>query len=159
MIRKLTEKDFDEAINVICTSFLTVAEEFNITKDNAPAFTAFATDKNKLRTWMFEQNRPMYGYFDDGKMIGYYNLMIKDKECELGSLSVLPEYRHGGIGGRLLKHAIDTAREQHCEVMNLGIVEENTVLRQWYERNGAVHTGTEKFDFFPFTCGYMKISL
>ena len=24
-----------------------------------------------------------------------------------------------------------------------------------YEQNGAVHTGTKKFDFFPFTCGYM----
>ena len=39
------------------------------------------------------------------------------------------------------------------------IVEENTVLRKWYERNGAVHIGTEKFDFFPFTCGYMRIAL
>ena len=28
-------------------------------------------------------------------------------------------------------------------------------LRNWYEDNGAVHTGTKKFDFFPFTCGYM----
>ena len=28
-----------------------------------------------------------------------------------------------------------------------------------YEQQGAVHTGTEKFDFFPFTCGYMKIPL
>ena len=39
--------------------------------------------------------------------------------------------------------------------MNIGIVEENTKLRKWYEQNGAVHTGTKKFDFFPFTCGYM----
>ena len=44
-------------------------------------------------------------------------------------------------------------------MMKLSIVEENTVLRKWYERNGAVHTGTEKFDFFPFTCGYMEINL
>jgi N-acetylglutamate synthase-like GNAT family acetyltransferase len=33
------------------------------------------------------------------------------------------------------------------------------VLRKWYEGYGAIHTGTEKFDFFPFTCGYMKIML
>ncbi len=43
--------------------------------------------------------------------------------------------------------------------MRLSIVEENRVLRSWYERNGAVHTGTEKFSFFPFTCGYMTIDL
>ena len=97
MIRKLTESDFTEAVTVICKSFMTVAEEFNITKDNAPAFTAFATDETKLGTWMFDQKRPMYGYFDNGKMVGYYNLMIKDRECELGSLSVLPEYRHTSV--------------------------------------------------------------
>ena len=25
-----------------------------------------------------------------------------------------------------------------------------------YEDNGAVHVGAQKYDFFPFTCGYMK---
>ena len=35
-------------------------------------------------------------------------------------------------------------------------VEENTVLRKWYESFGAVHIGTKKFDFFPFTCGYLQ---
>ena len=54
---------------------------------------------------------------------------------------------------------MEMAREQNCGEMKLSIVEENTVLRKWYERNGAVHTGTEKFDFFPFTCGYMEINL
>lgn len=43
--------------------------------------------------------------------------------------------------------------------MNIGIVEENIVLRSWYEKYGFVHTGTEKFDFFPFTCGYMEKQL
>ena len=43
--------------------------------------------------------------------------------------------------------------------MNIGIVEENTLLRTWYEDNGFVHIGTKKFDFFPFTCGYMKRDL
>jgi predicted GNAT family N-acyltransferase len=77
----------------------------------------------------------------------------------IGRVVVLPEYRHRGIGGKLLQHAAETAKEHHCRVMNLSIVEENTVLRKWYERYGAVHTGTEKYDFFPFTCGYMKICL
>ena len=41
-----------------------------------------------------------------------------------------------------------------CGVMKLSIVEENTALRHRYEAYGFVHTGTDKFDFFPFTCGY-----
>lgn len=36
------------------------------------------------------------------------------------------------------------------------IVEENNVLKKWYESFGFVHIGTQKFDFFPFTCGYME---
>ena len=40
-----------------------------------------------------------------------------------------------------------------------GIIEENAVLRKWYEKNGAIHIGTKKFDFFPFTCGYLKKSV
>lgn len=34
-----------------------------------------------------------------------------------------------------------------CSVMNIGIVEENTKLRRWYEENGAKHIGTVKYDF------------
>ena len=159
MIRKLTENDLEEAVNVIRSSFMTVAEEFNITKENAPAFTAFATDMDRLRTWMFEQHRPMYGYFVDGEMAGYYNLMIKDKECELGSLSVLPEYRHKHIGRTLLEDSLTKAAEYGCTIMKLSIVEENTVLRKWYEDQGFIHTGTVKYDFFPFTCGYLEKEL
>ena len=109
---------------------------------------------------MDSEHRLMFLYEEDGVIKGYYSLLPKDdKECELSNLSVLPEYRHHGIGTELLMHSIRTAREHLCSMMCLSIVEENTVLRQWYERNGAVHTGTEKFDFFPFTCGYMTFQL
>ena len=47
----------------------------------------------------------------------------------------------------------------YCDKINIGIVEENKVLRKWYESFGFVHTGTKKFDFFPFTCGYMEKNL
>ena len=156
MIRQLTENDFAEAINVICTSFITVAEEFDITRENAPYFTAYATDENKLKTWYFEQERPMYGYFEDGKMVGYYNLMVKGSECELGSLCVLPEFRHKKIGHALLTDAIEKGKDLGCALMKLSIVEENKVLRKWYVDHGFTHTGTAKYDFFPFTCGYLE---
>ena len=43
--------------------------------------------------------------------------------------------------------------------MKIGIVEENKKLRKWYEAHGFIHTHAEKFDFFPFTCGYMEREL
>ena len=160
MIREVRQEEIPECVQVIRRSFQTVANEFGITPENAPRYVAFATDENRLLWQMFREHRLMFLDEEDGVIRGYYSLLMKDGgECELGSLSVLPEYRHRGIGTNLLKHAADTAKQQHCSVMNLSIVEENTVLRKWYERNGAVHTGTQKFDFFPFTVGYMKIML
>ncbi len=157
MIRQIEKSDFAECVSVIRESFLTVAKEFGITPENAPAFTAYATDEAKLTHWMDNQKRPMYGYFDNGKLVGYYNLYLPGgNECELGSLCVLPEYRHGGIGDALLEDSIDNAKALGCTVMKLSIVEENTVLRKWYEDHGFKHTETKKFDFFPFTCGYLE---
>ena len=160
MIREAKRSDLPECVRVIRTSFQTVADEFGFTEENAPRFTAFATSKERL-LWQLEcEHRLMYLDEEDGRICGYYSLKPGDGgECELGSLSVIPGYRHRGIGGNLLRHALETAAKQDFTVVNLSIVEENRVLRRWYERNGAVHTGTQKFDFFPFTCGYMKITL
>ena len=160
MIREVKREEIPECVRVIRCSHQTVADEFSFTPDNAPRYVAFATDENRLIWHMDKEHRLMFLDEESGVIRGYYSLLLKkDGECELGNLSVLPEYRHQGIGSELLKHAMDTARKQNCRIMRLSIVEENTVLRRWYERNGAVHTGTEKFDFFPFTCGYMMIQL
>ena len=160
MIRAITKEDIPECVNVICTSFLTVAEEFDITPENSPRFTAFATDEAKVLFWMDEQHRPMYGYFEDEVLVGYYNLAFPSEgECELGSLCVLPGKRHSGIGDALLEDAISRAKGLGFGKMKLSIVEENKVLRKWYEDHGFIHTCTKKFDFFSFTAGYMEKEL
>ena len=157
MIREVKTEDLPECVNVIRLSFRTVAEEFGFTEENAPRFTAFATTEERLVWQMENENRQMYLYEHEGKVCGYYSLLMQENdECELNNLAVLPEYRHAGIGKKLLEHAYESAEKVGCKVINIGIVEENVVLRRWYEQNGAIHIGTRKFDFFPFTCGYMK---
>lgn len=102
----------------------------------------------------------MYAYWEDGVIVGYYSLLLQDNnECELNNVCVLPEYRHKRIGQQLLQHAFAIATELGCTKMNIGIVEENEVLKKWYVSNGFVHIGIQKFDFFPFTCGYMEREL
>lgn len=160
MIRKVERSDLPECVRLIRESFQTVADEFGITEENAPRYVAFATTEERLAWHMFGEHRLMYLDEDNGTIRGYYSLLLcENGECELGNLSVLPQYRHRGIGRELLRHSMDIAREHHRSVMNLSIVEENAVLRKWYEQNGAVHTGIRKFEFFPFTCGYMRIDL
>lgn len=157
MIKEIRQENLAECVKVIRDSFATVAAEFGITEENAPRFTAFATDENRLNWHLNGEQRPMFGYVIDGKIVGYYSLLwLENKECELNNLSVLPAYRHDGIGAKLLEHAFEKAGEHGCTKMKIGIVEENQVLRRWYEKQGFVHVGTQKFEFFPFTCGYME---
>lgn len=157
MIRQISQSEIEECVEVIRKSFLTVAQEFGFTKENAPRFTAFATTSERLNH-QYDEGRPMYGYFDEnGQISGYYSLHIQENaECELNNLCVLPEYRHRHIGEILFFHALMTASDRGCYKVNIGIVEENKELRTWYEKLGAHHIGTKKFDFFPFTCGYME---
>ncbi len=157
MIKEINKDNVPECVKVIRESFMTIAEQFGFTIENAPRFTAFATTEERLLYQMDNEPRFMFGYFDsDGKIIGYYSLLMQDKgECELSNLCVLPECRHKKIGHELLQDAYRQAKAHERNKINIGIVEENTVLRKWYENAGFVHIGTEKFDFFPFTCGYM----
>ena len=106
MIIEIKQEDLAECVNVIRESFATVAEEYNITEENAPRFTAFATDEGRLNWHLNGEHRPMVGYVVDGKIVGYYSMLwLENKECELNNLSVLPAYRHDGIGAKLLEHA------------------------------------------------------
>ena len=38
----------------------------------------------------------------------------------------------------------------------ISIVEENKKLKEWYIKFGFTPVYTRKYDFFPFTCGYME---
>lgn len=157
MIIAVQENNLEECVDIIRRSFKTVADEFGITEENAPRFTAFATTLERLQYHYFQEKRPMFAYYQDGHIIGYYSLLKQEgRECELNNLCVLDGYRHNNIGKELLEHAFLEAAKMDCSIINIGIVEENIKLREWYESNGAKHTGTKKFDFFPFTCGYMR---
>ena len=160
MIREVFHEDIPACVNIIKQSFKTVADEFGFTEENAPRFTAFAISDDRLYWHMDKEHRPMFVAEEDSVLCGYYSLLIQENgECELNNLAVLPQYRHRGIGKQLLEHSFTFAKSVGCHAMNIGIVEENTVLRKWYEQNGAIHIGTQKFDFFPFTCGYLRREL
>ena len=160
-IKEINRNDIPECVKVIKESFMTVADELGFTAENAPMYVAFATNDEKLFSQFDNEQRPMYAYYsENGKIIGYYSLLrLENGKCELNNLCVIPEYRHKAIGSRLFSDACEKAGALGCTKLVFGIVEENVKLRKWYEKNGAVHVGTKKFDFFPFTCGYMEKDL
>ncbi len=159
-LRRMSIDEVPECAEVVRKSFRTVADEFGFTAENAPRFTAFATDANRLYYQFCMERRPMFAYLVGRKIVGYYSLALsEDETAELSNLSVLPEYRHRGIGAKLLTDAMIQAKSLGKTMLKMGIVEENKRLRKWYESFGFIHTGTQKFDFFPFTCGYLEREL
>jgi ribosomal protein S18 acetylase RimI-like enzyme len=158
VIKPIAESDIAACAALIRTSFGTVADTFGFTAENAPRFTAFAVTEETLLRQFAEKRRWMIAYYlDNGVIAGYYSLLLqKHSVCELNHLCVLPPLRQQGVGGALLRDAFQRARNADCKTMKISIVEENAPLKQWYVKNGFVHLGTKKFEFFPFTCGYME---
>ncbi len=148
-------KQLNICIDIIHKSFQTVADEMNLTKENCPSYTAFMPIEKLIS--QFENNTPMLLYQYNGHFVGYFSLSINDDSVELNNLAVLPEYRHLGIGKELVDYAITYSKNiLGANKIKIGIVEENTILKEWYEKIGFVHTGTKKFEHLPFTVGFME---
>ena len=64
MIKRVEEQDIADCVKVIRESFMTVADEFGFTVENAPRFTAFATTEDRLRWQLLEEHRPIYAFYD-----------------------------------------------------------------------------------------------
>ncbi len=140
---------------VIRQSFATVAREFGLTRENCPTHTSFITDDSliaKLKEGYFP-----FGYFADGNLVGFVSLTDTGNGVfELNNLAVLPDCRRLGYGRELLDYCKERVRALGGNKITIGIMEENTVLKNWYAANGFVHTGTKKFNHLPFTAGFME---
>jgi ribosomal protein S18 acetylase RimI-like enzyme len=159
MIIQITQKEtLPEYLNVIHKSFRTVAEEFSLTMENCPKHTSFMPIY--FLTTQMDWGWHMFGLIHEGKPIGYMSLSREGETVyELHNLAVLPEYRHSGFGKQLLDHAKETVKSLNGDVIKIGIIEESTILKNWYISHGFVHTGIKKFDHLPFTSGYLEYRL
>ena len=159
MIKHVENKEqLNICLDIIRSSFMTVAEEFGITKNNCPSHTAFMTiDKLEKQ---FNDGRPMYLFYQDELPVGYFSLAkCSDNEWELNNLAVLPEYRHLGIGKAMVDYAVVAVKNYGGNIISIGIIEENTILKSWYLKLGFNHISTRKFEHLPFTVGFMKMEI
>lgn len=158
MIIQVTSKEqLDICLGIIHKSFQTVADELHLTKENCPSHTAFLPIE-KLIT-QFENKTPMFLYRCEDCFAGYFSLSVCEDDIELNNLAVLPAYRHLGIGRKMVEYAIAYSKNMGVNKLKIGIVEENMMLKQWYEQLGFVHTGTKKFEHLPFTVGFMETEI
>ncbi len=158
IIRAITKDELENCVVLIRESFSTVAKEFHLTRENCPTNGAFIEGSHLNSDW--KNNNRMYGLFEDSVMLGFMELKLKASDSyELEKLAVHPRYRHLGYGGLLIDCAKKLASEAQVQKITLGMIEENTRLKEWYKTHGFIHTGTKKFDHLPFTVGFMELIL
>lgn len=149
------EEDLEACLSVIHGAFATVAEEFSLTRENCPTHTSFLPFERLRQAW--EEKQSMACFKESGRVVGYVAVAPqKDGSFEVKHLAVLPEYRHRGYGERLVAWAEAQARQEGAALLKIGIIEESTVLKAWYQKLGFQETGTHKFPHLPFTVGFME---
>ena len=158
LIREVCSDELAVFAKVIRQSFATVAADFGLTMQNCPTNGAFMQTERLLSD--HSRGDVMAGLFADGQPSGFAQLAQKSEDVfELCKLAVLPPLRHAGHGTQLLEWACDTVRKKGGNKITIGIIEENTMLKDWYLLHGFVHTGTRLFAHLPFTVGFMELSL
>ncbi len=153
-IRPLSREDLPAAHAVICESFQTVAADFGLTRENCPKHTSFLSLFDLQAR--FTDGRLMFGLYDGMALVGCFALSRRDGgSWELNHLAVLPRVRHQGFGQKMLRFAQNLVKALGGMQIEISIIEENEVLKNWYIENGFRHTGTKKFAHLPFTSGYL----
>ena len=156
MIREIAnENELETSVKVVADSFQTVAVEFNLNKENCPTHPSLVTLKQL--TEMKRKGLKLFGLFDGDAQIGFVAVeKKKHKVYNLEKLAVLPEYRHKGYGGKLMEFAEAYVKNAGGEKLSIGIINEHTVLKKWYEVKGFQETAITKFAHLPFTVCFME---
>lgn len=141
---------------VIRDSFMTVANEYNITYESCPTYAAFRTFEDIKAIW--ESGVKMFALFEQGTQAGF--VCIADNGGNsyiMGLLSVLPQYRHKGYGKKLMDFVYDYVKSQDGKKVQIWLMNENSILKEWYRKYGFIETGIRQSDGMPFTICDMEI--
>ncbi|UCD48559.1 MAG: GNAT family N-acetyltransferase [Phycisphaerales bacterium] len=157
-IRPIDNDEIQTVVSVLRRAFATVAERFGLTPENCPKNLAFCTE-DRIKDDL-ERGLRYYFLEDGAEVCGCVALeQARADMCYLGRLAVLPEHRSRGFGTALVRHALEQARAIGVTRVEIGIISEDTRLKDWYGRFGFVQTGTKTFDHLPFLVAFMAKEL
>ncbi len=151
----LSFSELDVCLRVIRNSFITVAEEFGLTKVNCSTHPAFLTP-DRLREAV-EKGIKIFGLFVGEEQVGLVAIeKATMEEYFLERLSVLPDYRHRGYGKTLVDYAFDYVKSQGGKLIKIALINEHSILKKWYLNYGFSETGLKNFSQLPFTVCFME---
>jgi ribosomal protein S18 acetylase RimI-like enzyme len=151
-------KDFTEltrSVQVLRDSFMTVASEFKLTRENCPTNAAFTTFEQLKH--LMERGTEFFGWYNTNKLIGFVAIEYAGEQVYyMEKLAVLPEYRHRGYGGGLADFVYSYVKEKKGETISIGIIDGNRLLKEWYKKQGYVEKGIKEYNNLPFTVCFME---
>ena len=154
-IHTCTEEDASVLAGTIQRSFQDVADRFGLTRENAPRHPS-----NYTVDWVLKDMNRGVVYFvlkDNGRVVGCAALEAAGSDiCYLERLAVLPEHRKQGFGKTLVDHILSEARVRKARSVNIGIIAEQTELKDWYRRIGFVEGESKDFPHLPFRVTFMS---
>ncbi len=157
-IRGTNIHDAEQIALIVSQANKDVAVQFEINFENNPKHPSFYT-----RDWVLSD-------FTRGEQYFICSMNNVDTGCVafeqpdpdtayLNRLSVLPKYRHNGIGTLLVNHILEYSKSKNIKFVSIGIIAAHEVLKKWYASLGFIEGETQKFDHLPFDVTYMRYEL
>lgn len=157
MIKELKlEKELIDCTQIIKESFKTLADEFNLTIDNAPSHPSNIT-YDKLKE-SIDKGLQLFGLHYRNNLIGCIGIeKAKDENIYyIEKLSILPDYRHKGFGVALLDFAFRFICDLNGKKVSIGIINKHSILKNWYIKYGFKEKQIKKYDHLPFEVCFME---
>jgi ribosomal protein S18 acetylase RimI-like enzyme len=153
-IRACTRDDIDVLAATIRGSFRDVAERFGLTAENCPRHAS-----NCTADWIEKDMGRGVTYFvveSEGRVVGSVALeQAKPGVCYLERLSVMPHQRRRGFGKALVVRVLSEARGLGCLRVGIGVIADQTELKDWYRKIGFEETENREFAHLPFLVTFM----
>ena len=154
IIRNSTKQDSTILADIIRKSFIDVAERFNLTIENAPSHPSHCTEE-----WIINAISKGVKYYileNEAIPCGCVALeRVNDEVGYLERLGVLPRYRNRSFGNMLVNHVISEARKLKLKRIEIGIIAEDLILKNWYRKQGFMERNRADYEHLPFTVLFM----
>lgn len=156
MIKEIVnENDMKKSVQAIIKSFKTVADEFNLTKENCPTHPSFFTyDKlNELKN----KGLKLFGLFKKDMQAGFIAIeKANSKLYYIEKLAVIPGCRHKGYGKELMDFAFDFIKKEGGKKVSIAIIDKGKTLKKWYFDYGFIEKEKKDFPRLPFTVCFLE---
>jgi ribosomal protein S18 acetylase RimI-like enzyme len=144
--------------DVLNKAFMTVALEFALTKENAPRHPAFIGPDVIER--QLNKKKKMYGYIINDQTVGCVGYWSNDDTMyHIERLATLPEYRHMGIGKKLMVFVENKIMEHGGKMAEVHVLDKNNLLIAWYKKLGYEIIRIDELKHLPFNSCVMNKTL